>query len=385
MPRILDENGYITIPDNPISKVGVFDYLGREIGAPDPNRLYKVYRPAEALADPECIESFKLAPFIDEHAMLGKFGIPAERKGMQGVIGEQVYFDEPYLRGNLRIHSTAAQALVNNGKIELSPGYRCKYDFTPGVFDGQRYDAIQHTIRGNHLALVDEGRTGPDVSVQDHVSHFTITLDSAEVLAMPTTIEELQALIKQAVAEALAAMKAEEGAVELDASTDPMKPAAADPVKDADPAATAAEAVAAAAAEAAAKVAGEKPDPAMDALVASVKALGDLVKAQDARITELTAATDSVPNNIAEAATLYAKVTPFVGNFDSVPESRTVQGIAKYACGKLNLKAPAGQELATLNGFLQAADTAAKKTVSTTDSAKGGNAATVDKLWKGEK
>jgi hypothetical protein len=179
--RETDINGFVTVRGNPISKEGVFDYSGAQLGltGPDAERVYRVYRPAEELADPECIESFKLLPFINEHVMLGSEDegmTPPERKGVEGMIGEDVYFDAPYLRGNLRIVSESLKNAINSGKIELSPGYRCNYEMTPGVFDGQQYDAVQRRIRGNHLALVTEGRTGPDVAVLDKM---TFTVDSA--------------------------------------------------------------------------------------------------------------------------------------------------------------------------------------------------------------
>lgn len=36
--RQYDLNGWLEVKDNPISKVGVFDYLGFEIGAPIPEK-----------------------------------------------------------------------------------------------------------------------------------------------------------------------------------------------------------------------------------------------------------------------------------------------------------------------------------------------------------
>jgi hypothetical protein len=45
----------------------------------------------------------------------------------------------------------------------------------PGVPDGQRYDAIQRNIRGNHVALVDLGRAGPEVSIRmDHADGVSV-------------------------------------------------------------------------------------------------------------------------------------------------------------------------------------------------------------------
>jgi hypothetical protein len=387
MPRIIDSNGYMTIPDNPISKVGVFPYLGREINAPDPDRIYQVYRPEEELSSPATIESFRLLPFIDNHVMLGKLGIPVEQKGMQGVLGENIYYDAPYLRGPLRIHTSAAQALVNNGKIDLSPGYTSRYEFTPGTFNGQAYDAIQRDIRGNHLALVDEGRTGPDVSVQDQTvsGHFTITLDSAEVLAMPSTLEELKAFILALLQEAGLTQAA---GVDADpAAPDPEKPTGdIEPPAEGDVAAAAAEVVEAAQ-ELAATVAGTEQAAAMDGLLSSVKAIAGIVTAQQAAITQLTATTDqaTIAGNIADAAAYYARVTPLVGNFDQSPLSRTKQGIAQYVCDKLSLGAPKGHEVATLDGYL-AGLAKAPKAVTTTDSnTKAADAASrLDQAWEGK-
>lgn len=219
--RTVDWNGFMEVRDNPISKVGVYPYLGSEIpGAEDPNRIYQVYRPAEELSRPETIDSFKLMPFIDEHEILGKSGMPAERKGMQGTLGEQIYFDAPYLRGNIKIHSSAAQSLIKAGKVELSPCYGCDWVKGDGTFDGKPYQYTQRNIMGNHLALVEEGRTGPDVAVQDH---RTFTLDSKELLPMALAPEDMEA-IKSMVLELLAAQK-------TPGDEDPVK----DPAADADP------------------------------------------------------------------------------------------------------------------------------------------------------
>lgn len=181
--RSLDLNGWTEIKGNPISKVGVFPYSGAQI-SPDlePDRIYQVYRPEEELSNQETINSFKLIPWTDEHAMLGSEDegmLPAEKKGIHGVIGEDVYFDDGYLKANIKIFSEKLASLIEQGKKELSIGYRCLYDLTPGVYNGQQYDAIQRSIRGNHLALVDEGRSGADVSVLDK---FKFTIDSKELL-----------------------------------------------------------------------------------------------------------------------------------------------------------------------------------------------------------
>lgn len=177
--RTKDGNGWIEIKGNPISKIGVFEYAGSQIDSTlIPDKIYNVYRPEEELSNEETIASFRLLPWTDDHAMLGAEDdglLPAEQKGIHGIIGEDVYFEEGYLKGNLKIFSDKLASLIEDGKKELSIGYKCLYELTSGTYNNQRYDAIQRQIRGNHLALVEEGRAGPDVAVLDN---FKFTLDS---------------------------------------------------------------------------------------------------------------------------------------------------------------------------------------------------------------
>lgn len=180
--RDYDTNGWAEIKGNPISKTGVFPYTGAQIDPSlNPDQIYQVYRPEEELNNDETINSFKLLPWTDEHQMLGEGMTPAEQKGIHGVIGEDVFYEDGYLKGNLKLFSNKLAELIEAGKKELSIGYRCLYELVSGVYDGQQYDAIQRNIRGNHLALVDEGRSGSDVAVLDH---FKLTLDSGD-LVMP--------------------------------------------------------------------------------------------------------------------------------------------------------------------------------------------------------
>ena len=164
-----DSNGWYEIKDNPLSKSGIFEYLGASIGAPEPDKIYRVYRPPEELSNPECIESFRLVPWIVDHTMLGDGEAAAEKIGVEGVIGEDVYWDDDdqMLRGNIKVFSDGLSDLIDNGLKELSLGYKCNYEFTPGTLNGERYDAIQRDIRGNHLSSVEEGRMGPEVAVLD--------------------------------------------------------------------------------------------------------------------------------------------------------------------------------------------------------------------------
>ncbi|EHK65988.1 DUF2213 domain-containing protein [Achromobacter arsenitoxydans] len=413
--RQTDVNGYLLVRDNPITKVGVFPYLGREIGAPDADRIYQVYRPQEELENPETIASANLVPWIDEHEFLGKDGTPPEKKGVQGTTGETARFDYPYIRNSIRAYSGFMQNLIDRGKVELSPSYRCRYEFSEGVFDGKRYDAIQRDIRFNHLASVKEGRTGPDVAVQDCL---TITYDSAEFINMEITPEMEQAfraLIEKILAEKAAAVS--DNDPNKEAVTDAEAPAAPGAVTTEEKDAveeTAAAAEQATSAVESATAAIEEVTAALEEVQAAaeeVKAAptADSKKALDAAMAKLGAAKNKIAaraadsqvmgmigtiqtqmkandaaaviKQIADRDALAKRVTPFIGAFDSALLTSADQ-VARYAVKKLGLQAQDGAEHAVLLGFLQAAKSDADKIVSDSKTVRAED--TAAKVW-GEK
>ncbi|MCC8381083.1 DUF2213 domain-containing protein [Xenorhabdus sp. PB30.3] len=407
--RTYDLNGWLEVKDNPISKVGVFDYLGSEIGAPVADQIYKVLRPQEELENIATINSFKLMPFVDEHEMLGKEATPAERKGIEGVIGESVYFDYPYLKGNIKILSNSALSQIASGKIELSPGYRCRYDFTPGTFDGEHYDAIQRDIRANHLALVAEGRTGPDVAVQDHV----ITIDTKELISMateeqdkkenttdngftPEQVEQLQAMIGAALSGQSTPTGDDDPDKKDTRDDDPDKPSqdeaeekVEDAVEEAETAAEAAESgdpeavetaeVAIEAAEQAIEEAKEHLDQATtDSLNRRIKRVRRGIQAMDdisrlkRKVNKLEKAkptydTGDLIKQLAGRDTLVHKLTPFVGVFDH--SSMTKQGVAEYGIKHLGIPCQKGQEVIALDAWMHGRVPDSQKNTSTMDAA----------------
>lgn len=402
---------------NPITKAGVFPYLGREIGAPDPDRVYRVYRPEEELQDPATLDSFKLIPFIDEHAPLGSKGMPAEQKGIQGMIGEQVFWDPPYVRGNIKVLSNAALAQIGAGKIQLSPGYSCKYDFTPGITaSGEAYDARQYDIRGNHLALVEEGRTGPDVAVQDRKPE-TITLDTARLLPMEFTEEQL-AQIRAIIAELIAdqsqdetpgkeketedqpigeeIISAEQGAAaevaaaaaeEAKEKIDEAEAVLEEVAEAVDEVEEASEAVAMAADSKARKLAMDSLKAAKDKLTAARNKQAAMT--QDGALKVLAGKVDKLTKQLAEKSApvamdtaalleqigkrdkLVAQLSNFIGSFDAT--TMTLDAVAKYGVEKIGLNVPAGTELVALDAWLHGRKPE-HQTVITADSAKRGDA-----------
>lgn len=341
--RVIDDNGWINVEGNPISKVGVFDYLGSEIpGAPDPNKIYQVYRPAEELSRPETLESFKLIPFINNHTWLGAEGANPGDVGVDGIVGEKVYFDYPYLKANLRVFSDEMKQELESGRTQLSPAYKYDVEHSPGVFEGQPYQYVQRNLRcGNHLARVDEGRTGPDVAVMDQA----INQNSDGDKTMP--LEELLAAIANLSDEDKAKIAAAANLAPAVAATpvvdeDPENPMS---VEDEDPNAP--------------KVEDEDPEApkAEDEDVPSdTKAQDAKIAALTKRITDLTKQvkaqdTGALLKELGKRNELASRLTQHIGAFAC--DSMDTVAVAKYGLEKLGIKGiAAGHEVSALNAAL---------------------------------
>lgn len=342
--RISDSNGWFKVERNPISRVGVFPYLGRSIGVTgeDADKVFQVYRPAEELGSADAIESFRTVPVISDHTMLGAVDLgltPAARKGVGGTTGDNVEFDAAsgILYSNIKIFDEGLAGEINAGKKELSCGYRCAYDFTPGEFNGQKYDVVQRRMRGNHVAVVKKGRMGSDIAVLD--SQFTY--DSVDVLELkPVLDKETQDAIAATVKAALDGLdiKTTVNTAVADAMPAALKEAIAAKKDDDDD-----EEGEDKKAKKAAKAEDQSPAlaAALDEIASLKKQIAEQPKALDAK---------DVMATVADRDALYQRVKPFVGVFEH--GAMDASELAVYACDKLGLKAAEGAERAALDGFL---------------------------------
>jgi 8-oxo-dGTP pyrophosphatase MutT (NUDIX family) len=374
--RVTDSNGWPEIKGNPLSKAGVFPYLGKSIpGAPDPTKVYNVLRPPEELADPACINSFKLTPWIAGHTMLGHGFTPAEQKGIDGIVGEDLYFDGEFLRGNIKAFTQKMNNLIGGDINELSLGYRCRYEYSPGVWQGQPYDYIQRNIRGNHLALVENGRCGAEVAVLDHL---TVTFDAKE-FSMADPVE------KPVVAKDEDAATAGPDLAAIKAAIDALGPVIEmiNEFKATLAKSEASEEAGEAAVEAAANAMPiDAEDPAcidnlpatMDEAIATIKSLRKELKTVKAKPVATAMDEKDFITAIAARDNMARRLSVVVGTFDH--SEMTVTDVAKYGVDKLGLKAIKGQEASALDGYLTASEKLSKTTRVVThaqDSADKGN------------
>lgn len=142
-----------------LTRVGVFDYRN-----PD-GSLRREYRPASEVFHADALASLADAPVTDGHP--GMVTTRTYKAVAAGHVSGGAVQDDDKVAATLIVQDEGLIADIHAGKKrEVSCGYTCDYDPTPGVWEGQAYDGTQRTIRYNHVAIVPRGRAGKDVALR---------------------------------------------------------------------------------------------------------------------------------------------------------------------------------------------------------------------------
>lgn len=159
--------------DATLTRTGVFVYrdsAGNEI---------REYRPAEEVFDQVSLDSFEGVVVTDDHppVMIDASNVDTYKRGRLASVKR----DGANMIGTLIVEDEALKAKLRAGKRDISHGYICDLEMKSGVSpDGEKYDAIQRSIRGNHTAVVDAGRAGNARAKMDRFARF----DAAAVQVM---------------------------------------------------------------------------------------------------------------------------------------------------------------------------------------------------------
>lgn len=167
--RTIDNNGYMHVDVSNLTKEQVVPYLGntipgyKELGL-DPDKIYQIYRPGDEIE--KAADTFNGLPLMLDHWDMDAENIPKDK--VVGSLGTDARYEAPYLKNSLIVTDAKAIKAIEDGSYsELSASYACDIDMTGGMFDGKSYDGVMRNIKGNHVALVPEGRAGHDVKVAD--------------------------------------------------------------------------------------------------------------------------------------------------------------------------------------------------------------------------
>jgi len=169
--RSVDQDGVMTVTESKISKAAVNGYMGREVPnwqalGLDPDRIYRLFRDPEELA--KGASTFDGKPLLLRHVPITS-EVPNVSLWV-GTLGK-CSFEAPFLITRpLTVITAEAQRLIESDQQrQLSAGYRYVAEMVPGVYGGQHFDGRMTRITGNHVALVADGRAGPDVHVADEL------------------------------------------------------------------------------------------------------------------------------------------------------------------------------------------------------------------------
>lgn len=162
-------NGWARV-EGLLTRTGVFVYRN-----PDGTERRELRLDSEVF-NADSLKSFGLVPVTDDH--------PSEllnanntAKYAVGAVSENVRKDGKFVRASMLVTHADTVAKLKAGKAQLSCGYTCDLELTPGTHQGMRYDAVQRNIRGNHVALVDVARAGPEARIR---------LDSGDAMMVPS-------------------------------------------------------------------------------------------------------------------------------------------------------------------------------------------------------
>ena len=196
-------DGYL-VAEARVARTGIQTYTAGELGLTDraASDVIRVYRSPEEVFDKASMESFTWRPVTMDHPsqMVTADSWKAVSVGMTGDRAKrEVADDGEYLVVPLTLMDRKAIDEYHAGKRQLSNGYQCELDHTPGTVPasdrfhaGQAFDARQVGMRGNHTAFCDAARGGSKLAFGDALpvdaarSLFQSMLDSQGDQAVST-------------------------------------------------------------------------------------------------------------------------------------------------------------------------------------------------------
>lgn len=152
------DDGTLRVAAN-LTRTGVLQYAKPD-GSP-----WREYRPPEEVFAPASLASYGGRPLTIGHRL---DAVTADKWSdvAVGDVRDDAHKADKFVRATVQVSDAKTIERLGKDLIEVSCGYRCDLDNTPGISpDGEPYDAIQRNIRLNHVALLpaNKGRAGRDV------------------------------------------------------------------------------------------------------------------------------------------------------------------------------------------------------------------------------
>jgi hypothetical protein len=171
--REMTPEGFLKVSAK-VAKIGMQDYASIEFADSDApedvkknKSIVRLFRSEDEVSDPASLETIESTPVTDGH--------PKEFVDAKNVKKYQIGFSKPGVRyengfvlADLVIQDADVIKRVQSGKDQISLGYNSKIKWQAGTDEHYGpFDGIQTQIRVNHIAIVDSGRAGPEVRLDD--------------------------------------------------------------------------------------------------------------------------------------------------------------------------------------------------------------------------
>lgn len=152
-------NGFVRA-DAFLTRSGVFLYRNAD------GSVRRELRPDAEVFNEDSLDTLRLTSLTMGHPRK-PVTVDNARSLSIGTVGQDVRQDGRRVRATITVNDGDSIAAMKRGTRQISCGYWCDLDMTPGVTeDGESYDAVQKNIVYNHVAVVDRGRAGPDVAAR---------------------------------------------------------------------------------------------------------------------------------------------------------------------------------------------------------------------------
>lgn len=229
------DEGYIR-GEAVVTRTGIFLYqradgsIQRELRHPD-----DVFSKAS-------LDSLRMIPITNQHPREKIVDAKNADRLSIGQTGENVQVDGKYVLVPLTITHGDGLGSIEQGRKELSLGYRCDVEDVSGEYNGERYDSRQRNISYNHLALVDVARAGSVARINLDGSE-AVQVDNAKggannispfskgetMTVVKKTVIQIDGITYEAIPEVV--REIEKARAKIDSLTDEVKAAKADSEK----------------------------------------------------------------------------------------------------------------------------------------------------------
>jgi len=189
--REYTDEGFLKVPGR-VARTGIQDYTARELSLDgDPNRIIKVFRPADEVFKAESLNSYDHSDATNDHPSNLVNSTNFKKVTVGSVVSPGVK-DGDFVKVDLIIKDEETIKLIESGKAELSAGYTAEYCDEPGTTkDGIKYELVQRDIKINHVAVVNKARAGSMARIFDNkpeIKLMKVTLDNGRAVEVEDAI-----------------------------------------------------------------------------------------------------------------------------------------------------------------------------------------------------